>query len=42
MSSRSLFFTASISHFVTAATQNFHVSFGFLSLALNPCHPFSR
>ena len=52
MCSRSLFFTAthfhlalvaaSISHFVTAATQNFHVSFGFLSLALNPCHPFSR
>ena len=55
--SRSLFFTAahfhlalvaaSISHFVTAATQNFYVVLPtkkclvrFSSLAVNPCHPF--
>ena len=57
--SRSLFFTAaqfrlasvaaSISHFVIAATQNFHVVLSikkcllrfFISLSLNPCRPFS-
>ena len=39
---------ASISHFVTAtkfscrSSNKKNVSFGFLSLALNPCHPFSR
>ena len=40
---------ASISHFVTAtkfsrcsSNKKKNVSFGFLSLALNPSHPFSR